>query len=137
MKKIIPKTFKVIFLMIGIPLLMILSIIISFSISEYYRCRMVLPIEWVGVTEENYGKKIDVEFTDMRNSSFYTVEKSFRIGKTEKLILPSSMFLFDPNSVKPSSVKLTLDNPEFIFPDGEFPTDYSNHKIIFTVENNN
>ena len=70
---------------------------------------MVVPIEWVGVTEENYGKKISVEFLEMLHSySHYPVKRNFMIGKTKNLVLSHSLFLSDPESVRPESIQLTL-----------------------------
>lgn len=110
------------FMIIGIPLLLILA--------------FVVPIEWVGVTEENYGKKISAEFLEMLHSySHYPVKRNFVIGKTKNLILPHSLFLFDPESVRPENIHLELDNPEFVFEINydEYPRDYSQCKITFTV----
>lgn len=124
------------FMIIGIPLLLILAVVVPYRIHHYYQVRMVVPIEWVGVTEENYGKKISAEFLEMAHSySHYPVRKKFRIGKTKNLILPHSLFLFDPESVKPESIQLELDNPEFVFEINydEYPRDYSQCKITFTV----
>lgn len=97
---------------------------------------MVVPIEWVGVTEENYGKKISAEFLEMLHSySHYPVKRNFVIGKTKNLILPHNLFLFDPESVRPENIQLELDNPEFVFEINydEYPRDYSQCKITFTV----
>lgn len=97
------------FMIIGIPLLLILAFVVPYRIHHYYEVSMVVPIEWVGVTEENYGKKISVEFLEMLHSySHYPVKRNFVIGKTKNLVLPHSLFLFDPESVRPESIQLTL-----------------------------
>lgn len=131
--KILVITFSMI---IGIPLLLILAFVVPYRIHHYYQVRMVVPIEWVGVTEENYGKRISAEFLEMAHSySHEPVKKDFKIGKTKNLILPHSLYLFDSESVKPECIQLTLDNPEFVFDIeyDKYPLDYSQCKITFTV----
>ena len=97
---------------------------------------MIVPIEWVGVTEENYGKNISAEFLKIEHSyTYYSIKRKFKIGKTKNLILPHSRFIFDPDSVKPENIQLKLDNPEFVFEINHdvYPLDYSQCKITFMV----
>lgn len=125
-----------IFIIIGFPLLLILAIVVPYNIHHYYQVRMIVPIEWVGVTEENYGKNISAEFLEMEHSyAHYSIKRKFKIGKTKNLILPHSLFIFDPDSVKPENIQLKLDNPEFVFEinHDEYPLDYSHCKITFMV----
>lgn len=108
------------------------------SLSHYYSVRMVLPIEWKIDDEELYGKKISANFIEMEQSYYHPEKKrTFIIGKTKRLVLPHSLFIFDERSVKPDDIKLALDNPEVLnlgkWDEAKQKWDYSEGKIIFYV----
>ena len=115
MKTMLKLLLKVLIGILVIPFLLILGIVVPIEINNYYSSRIIVPIEWAGESDKLCGTKIKADFIDMRSSSRqYPVTKKFVIGKTEKLVLPHSLFLFDGESVRPENINLKLSDGEFI-----------------------